>query len=204
MIPLGAFPLCSSTSFDSCSQDSLILEASPDVLMGEQTWPTEDEMNGGSMADGRSRRGVPSNVLLAIPFSTDSPQIIPVGMSSYQADWLVDDDGKEINDSDENESSDHSDGEGDDEVEEQQPPPFQALGSMAPPSGLPKGFAGEASSEFGDDDGDDMTLDGSILTANLPSKKELQVRPNQQVNLIVNFRQGGHRMLKGTKNFQTR
>jgi hypothetical protein len=101
-------------------------------------------------------------------------------MSNYQADWLVDDEGKEIHDSD-----DHSGGEGEDDddeeeseddMEEQQSPSFQNLGSMAPPSGLPKGFTGEASSEFGDhDEGDDITLDGSILTANLPSKKELQV-----------------------------
>jgi hypothetical protein len=103
-------------------------------------------------------------------------------MSTYQADWLVDDEGKEIHGSDGNESGDHSEGEdeedesGEDDMEEQKSPAFQTLGSMAPPSGLPKGFtAAEASSEFGDGDGDDITLDGSILTANLPSKKELQV-----------------------------
>lgn len=33
--------------------------------MGEQTWPSEEEMNqGGNLADGRNRRDVPSNVFI--------------------------------------------------------------------------------------------------------------------------------------------
>jgi hypothetical protein len=95
-------------------------------------------------------------------------------MSSYQADWLLDDEGKEINEEDEEEEGgseeDGSEEEGD---MEQQQPEDQRL-SMPPPIGLPKRFNADAASEFGDD-GDDITLDGSILTANMPSKKELQV-----------------------------
>ena len=53
-----------------CSQDSLILEATADGLSGEQTWPSEAEMNIGDSAlannvdsnVGRNRRIVPTNV----------------------------------------------------------------------------------------------------------------------------------------------
>lgn len=52
------------------SQDSLILEATADGLSGEQTWPSEAEMNLGDAAAaetidsaiGRNRRIVPTNV----------------------------------------------------------------------------------------------------------------------------------------------
>jgi hypothetical protein len=51
------------------SQDSLVLEATADGLSGEQTWPTEAEMNMGDSAletmdsnIGRNRRIVPTNV----------------------------------------------------------------------------------------------------------------------------------------------
>ena len=54
----------------TCSQDSLILEATADGLSGEQTWPSEAEMNLGDAAAaetidsaiGRNRRIVPTNV----------------------------------------------------------------------------------------------------------------------------------------------
>jgi hypothetical protein len=52
------------------SQDSLVLEATADGLSGEQTWPTEAEMNVGDSAIletidsaiGRNRRIIPTNV----------------------------------------------------------------------------------------------------------------------------------------------
>jgi hypothetical protein len=52
-------------------QDSLKMEAEQDVLMGEQNWPTESELNENhlfeSMPDkdkaaGRDRRTIPDNV----------------------------------------------------------------------------------------------------------------------------------------------
>eukprot|EP01041_Mallomonas_annulata_P001443 gene1443-2777_t len=70
--------------------DSLSMEAEPDSLMGEQTWPTSDELEGGGSGGsgvnngeggdvddgtGRSRRNVPTE--------------LPVGMSSYQADCKI-------------------------------------------------------------------------------------------------------------------
>ena len=64
-------------------QDSLKIEAEGDAMMGEQTWPTEEEMdealNKADEGAGRHRRTAPS--------------VIKSGMSSYQADWFVDEDG---------------------------------------------------------------------------------------------------------------
>ena len=64
-------------------QESLEIEARGDSLVGEQTWPSEEEMR---QADGlldegrgRGRRSVPDQ--------------LPPGMSSYQADWYVDEEG---------------------------------------------------------------------------------------------------------------
>jgi hypothetical protein len=70
----------------------LQLEAAGNGLMGEQTWPTEEElmMAGGAQEDeapadrsaGRDRR------------TLDEQAQLPKGMSSYQADWFMDEDGQ--------------------------------------------------------------------------------------------------------------
>lgn len=69
---------------DLDKQDPLELFAEGDGVAGEQTWPTEEEMNAavdeGDEGAGRLRRNVPHN--------------IPNGMSHYQADWFVDEDGE--------------------------------------------------------------------------------------------------------------
>lgn len=68
---------------DGEKQEDLTMEACTDGLMGEQTWPTEDEMNGIiDDSDGlrKNMRNLPSD--------------IPEGMSSYQADWLVNNEGE--------------------------------------------------------------------------------------------------------------
>jgi pre-rRNA-processing protein TSR1 len=64
-------------------QDDLTMEARADGLMGEQTWPTEDEMNGMVDDSGGLRKNM-----------RNIPSDIPEGMSSYQADWLVNDEGE--------------------------------------------------------------------------------------------------------------
>lgn len=68
---------------DVSKQDSLKIEAEADEMVGEQTWPTEEEMdNAMNQADegaGRHRRAAPA--------------LIKSGMSSYQADWYVDEEG---------------------------------------------------------------------------------------------------------------
>jgi pre-rRNA-processing protein TSR1 len=145
--------------------------------MGEQTWPTEEEMAHASLGDineGRNRRVVSSKII-----SAES------GMSSYQADWLVDEEGNPIEegDEDENEEEEGDDNEDEDDMEEQKE---SSNTFMPPPLGLPKGFLGqsrpikdELGSEFGDEN-DDITLDGSILTVNMPTKKELQQKRKEE------------------------
>ena len=65
-------------------QDPLCMEAEVDPLAGEQTWPTEEEMDAAMRQQdegaGRHRRNIPVT--------------IPEGMSSYQADWFVDEKGE--------------------------------------------------------------------------------------------------------------
>lgn len=66
------------------AQDALSMEAEVDPLAGEQTWPTEEEMDAAMRqldeGAGRHRRNIPVT--------------IPEGMSSYQADWFVDEKGE--------------------------------------------------------------------------------------------------------------
>ena len=76
---------------DAEQQESLVLEScavdADGAIAGEQTWPSEAEMNsagaagrsGGNADEVGNRRRMPKN--------------IPVGMSSYQADWFVDEEG---------------------------------------------------------------------------------------------------------------
>lgn len=68
---------------DESLQDSLVMEASPDMIAGEQTWPSEEEMNSHAKPtlESHEKRTVLKDIKL------------PNGMSSYQADWLVDDEG---------------------------------------------------------------------------------------------------------------
>ena len=83
---------------DTEQQESLVLEScnvdTDGAIAGEQTWPSEAEMDsagasgqsgGGEVddADGTAAEGNRRRV----------PKNIPVGMSSYQADWLCDDEG---------------------------------------------------------------------------------------------------------------
>lgn len=114
-------------------------------------------------------------------------------MSNYQADWLVDDEGNALDEGDEDESdgdnSDISQDESDEEIGDgMEPASFQGLGSMPPPVGLPKSYF----RDLDDQDGDDITLDGSILTANLPTKKELQVR-HQKWMIVIALGETGER-----------
>jgi len=73
-------------------QDSLLMEAIPNNLNGEQTWPHDDEMihenNDDDIEDDTNKR-LPND------------RKVPGGMSEYQADWLVDDEGNWQQDDDE-------------------------------------------------------------------------------------------------------
>ncbi len=75
---------CTPLVAEKDKQDPLIMEADSSGVSGEQTWPTEAEMNAAmeniDEGAGRHRRKVPT--------------VIPGGMSSYQADWFVDEEGE--------------------------------------------------------------------------------------------------------------
>ena len=73
---------------DPSRQDGLRLEAQADLLLGEQTWPTEAEMQSDAelgtedRTAGRDRRALLQG------------QQLPQGMSAYQADWFMDEEGQ--------------------------------------------------------------------------------------------------------------
>jgi pre-rRNA-processing protein TSR1 len=78
---------------DASDADSLVSSNDPDDLDNEQTWPTEEEMEG--------RDNVPLSVDGTLPEATmgTTPKTvkrIPKGMSEYQAAWIIDEDDDEI------------------------------------------------------------------------------------------------------------
>jgi pre-rRNA-processing protein TSR1 len=85
---------------DPSSADSLVSCNDPDDLANEQTWPTEEEMQGGEKA------ADPSEPLTEETANASTKRVrrIPKGMSEYQASWIVDeteDEGDEDEDEDE-------------------------------------------------------------------------------------------------------
>ncbi|CAL4895990.1 unnamed protein product [Urochloa decumbens] len=70
---------------DSSNQEPLLVENVPDPLAGEQTWPTEEDMEEANI-NNKERKLVKRK--------------LPRGTSEYQAAWIVDDTDDEDNDSD--------------------------------------------------------------------------------------------------------
>lgn len=73
---------------DPLKQEPLLVENAPDPLAGEQTWPTEAEM---AEADRNHKE------------KKMKKKRLPVGISEYQAAWIVDDSDVDYSDSDEGE-----------------------------------------------------------------------------------------------------
>ncbi|XP_075520704.1 uncharacterized protein LOC142553986 isoform X2 [Primulina tabacum] len=71
---------------DPMKQDSLVIENIPDVLAGEQTWPTEAEMAEADKYEEEMRV---------------KKKRLPKGTSEYQAAWIIDDSDDNYPDSDE-------------------------------------------------------------------------------------------------------
>jgi pre-rRNA-processing protein TSR1 len=69
---------------DPSSADSLVSSNDPDDLANEQTWPTEEEMNG--LTDDIQPK-IPDAVNGTTPKTV---RRIPKGMSEYQAAWIID------------------------------------------------------------------------------------------------------------------
>ena len=81
--------------------DSLVSSNDPDDMANEQTWPTEEEMAGGTHPEDSS---IPDASNGTTPKAVKR---VPKGMSSYQATWIVDeeDDDERSEDGNEDESN---------------------------------------------------------------------------------------------------
>ncbi|KAF8070811.1 ribosome biogenesis protein tsr1 [Lyophyllum atratum] len=85
---------------DEEEADSLVSSNDPDDLANEQTWPTEEEMNGGVES---AHSSLPDADKGTTPKAVKR---IPKGMSAYQASWIID----ESDDEDEGEADRKEDG----------------------------------------------------------------------------------------------
>ncbi len=87
---------------DASSADSLVSCNDPDDMANEQTWPTEEEMNG-APGDDDGEYSLPEAK------SGTTPKVvkrIPKGMSEYQASWIVDESDDEDDEGDDDEKED--------------------------------------------------------------------------------------------------
>jgi pre-rRNA-processing protein TSR1 len=96
---------------DPSSADSLVSSNDPDELANEQTWPTEEEMQG--VRDPQPRADLPDAKTGITPKSVKR---IPKGMSEYQAAWIIDSDDGGDEDEDDEEGGD-GDGDGSSDAE---------------------------------------------------------------------------------------
>ena len=71
---------------DDDEADSLTSRLEPDTMGNEQTWPTEEEMNGNLTGQAEEKPVVRKGV---------KKVRVPRGTSTYQAAWIVDDNGNE-------------------------------------------------------------------------------------------------------------
>lgn len=92
--------------------DSMTSRLDPDTMQNEQTWPTEEEMQG---VNGEHGSDVIPAAGLGITPKAIKKVKVPKGTSAYQAAWIVDD-GDGGDDDDEYETDD--DGSGPEEMEE--------------------------------------------------------------------------------------
>lgn len=77
---------------DASSADSLVSTNNPDDLANEQTWPTDEEMNG--VQEDNVNGNANEDSIPDAPTGTTPRTVkrIPKGMSEYQATWIVEDD----------------------------------------------------------------------------------------------------------------
>ncbi|KZT29103.1 ribosome biogenesis protein tsr1 [Neolentinus lepideus HHB14362 ss-1] len=83
---------------DADEADSLVSSNDPDDLANEQTWPTEEEMNG--HGPGQNGNDIPDAKEGTTPRKVKR---VPKGWSDYQAAWIVDDEDDENNEGSESE-----------------------------------------------------------------------------------------------------
>src|ERR1700744_1175319 len=75
------------------SADSLVSTNVPAEMNNEQTWPTEEEMQGADIVD--TGRQLPEATAGTTPKSIKR---VPRGTSAYQAAWIVDEEGSDDDD----------------------------------------------------------------------------------------------------------
>ena len=75
-----SFEIKTLATADPEFQEQLIFENEPDMMDGEQTWPTEEELNEAAMNQKQNGKRFVK---------------VPKGMGEYQAAWIID---KEIED----------------------------------------------------------------------------------------------------------
>ncbi|KAJ7354686.1 ribosome biogenesis protein tsr1 [Mycena albidolilacea] len=103
--------------------DSLVSSNDPDDMANEQTWPTEEEMQGADAA--------PAEPALPDAKQGTTPRVvrrIPKGMSQYQAAWIIDeeeDDGEDGDDKSGGEDEEMGDAGEEEEAEEMQDMPVE-------------------------------------------------------------------------------
>ncbi|KAF7357807.1 Bms1-type G domain-containing protein [Mycena venus] len=101
--------------------DSLVSSNDPDDMANEQTWPTEEEMQGAGAA-------APAEPALPDAKQGTTPKVvrrIPKGMSEYQAAWIVDEDEDDGDDDAKSGSEDEAMDEAEEEEEEMQDLPVE-------------------------------------------------------------------------------
>jgi len=86
----------------TADRQELDAENVPDAMEGEQTWPTMEEMREAEAA-GRSA-------------ATSRIKKVPKGFSEYQAAWIVDEEGEDVDDDSEGDSDEDMEDGGEDEV----------------------------------------------------------------------------------------
>ncbi|KAJ7045995.1 ribosome biogenesis protein tsr1 [Mycena alexandri] len=96
--------------------DSLVSSNDPDDMANEQTWPTEEEMQGAADAVTATEPVIPDAKQGTTPKVV---RRIPKGMSEYQASWIVDED-EDDGEDDGEKGSDGEDEEMGDAVEEEE------------------------------------------------------------------------------------
>jgi pre-rRNA-processing protein TSR1 len=77
---------------DPSDADSLVSSNDPDDLDNEQTWPTEEEMQGPDAVPQPAGGTLPDATAGTTPKTVKR---IPKGMSEYQAAWIIDEDDNE-------------------------------------------------------------------------------------------------------------
>jgi len=93
--PLTADALAtlSTPTDDADSLASTNVPDPEDLLLGEQTWPTEEEMAQGGAGSSREREG--EMLPPALPGTTPRLKRVPKGTSTYQAAWIIDEEAED-------------------------------------------------------------------------------------------------------------